>query len=108
MVQGSVKEIGPQAYVRAIAPEVATCFRSLRDAAVAAGPLDPGTCELIILATFAMVAYEQPFKNHAARAKAHGVTLDAARHAIIITLAATCSIKQVADALEWLDQAYAS
>lgn len=93
--------------VRAVSPETAVAFRSLRDAISAAGPLDYKTIELVLIGAFATVGYEEALKIYAARLLRHGVEKAAIRQAALATFAATAGLVNVARALKWIDEAEA-
>jgi alkylhydroperoxidase/carboxymuconolactone decarboxylase family protein YurZ len=95
----------PSEYLRIASPDAAEAFRSLRNSVIAAGPLDPTTCELINIAGLGIAGFEDSFKNHARQLLRTGaVPIASLRHAVVVPLGSTASIFQVARALEWLDQ----
>lgn len=93
-------------FVRSIAPGVAEKFHAMRQELYNTGPLDVQTRELIMAGAFATAGYEMPFKNHARRLVDMGVPIEATRQAVLVTLASTCTLKQVADALNWVEEVY--
>jgi len=88
-------------------PEVGKIFSAFREAARKSGPLDHGTIELIQMSGFATAGHEGPFKNHATRALDRGVSVDALRQAVIVTLGSTAVLPGVARALGWIDEVVA-
>jgi alkylhydroperoxidase/carboxymuconolactone decarboxylase family protein YurZ len=96
------------AYVNSLVPSVGEQFAALRKSVYAAGPLDRVTCELVMLGAFATARHQMPFKNHATMARDAGIPLAAARQAVMITLCSTTTMNDVANALSWLEEVYAS
>jgi alkylhydroperoxidase/carboxymuconolactone decarboxylase family protein YurZ len=94
----------PSGYLHAASPDAGVAFRALRDALLAAGPLDKTTCELVVIAGLATAGYEDSFKIHSRRLLDAEVPSAALRHAVLVTLAATSTAFQVARALQWLDE----
>ena len=78
--------------------------RALQAAAVAGGPLDERTRELILLGAFTAARQEGGFKSHARRAMAAGASPEELRQAVAITMGNVTSIEVVADALLWVDE----
>jgi alkylhydroperoxidase/carboxymuconolactone decarboxylase family protein YurZ len=91
-------------YLAGLCPDAATAHRKLRKAVLSAGPLDPHTCELIVLGGFVTARIESGFKAHARRLLKDGVSRDAIRHAVLVTLGATTSFPVAVEALRWLDE----
>jgi alkylhydroperoxidase/carboxymuconolactone decarboxylase family protein YurZ len=94
----------PVEYLAQYCPGAANAFQSLRKAVVETGPLDPHTCELIALGAFATARAEAPFKVHAARLLKEGVAVEALRHAVLVTFAATTTFSENVAALRWIDE----
>jgi alkylhydroperoxidase/carboxymuconolactone decarboxylase family protein YurZ len=97
------KKLTPLEYLRQFSPEVTTSFQTLRDAVSKSGPLDHNTCELITLGAFATARIEGGFKTHARRLLNSGVSADALRQAVLVTLGATTTFTIALDALHWID-----
>jgi alkylhydroperoxidase/carboxymuconolactone decarboxylase family protein YurZ len=104
---GKLVEQPPQ-YVRRISPDVADGFHSLREAVTHAGPLDAQTRELIMVACFATVGYEMPFKNYATHLRDMKVSKEAVQQAVFVTFGSTTTLNQVALALSWVDEVYSA
>ena len=83
--------------------QAGSALQAFRDIAKRAGPLDPQTCELILMACFAINGHEEPFKNHALRALEAGLPKEALQHLAILPLGAATVIPQVAQVLRWID-----
>ena len=83
--------------------QAGSALQAFRDVAKRAGPLDAQTCELILMACFAINGHEEPFKNHALRALKAGVPKEALQHLAILPLGAATVIPQVAEVLRWID-----
>jgi alkylhydroperoxidase/carboxymuconolactone decarboxylase family protein YurZ len=84
-------------------PSMLEAHRALQQAAVAGGPLDEKTRELILLGAFTAARQEGGFKSHARRALAAGANAEELRQAVAITMGNVTSIEVVADALLWID-----
>lgn len=80
-------------------------YRAMRDAVMTSGPLDAPTCELILLACFAMGGYERSFKIHALRALRAGFDAAAIRQAVLVPLGPAATLGTLAAALGWLEEA---
>jgi alkylhydroperoxidase/carboxymuconolactone decarboxylase family protein YurZ len=93
----------PTRYLEEVSPAAAEAFTALRDAVMAAGPLDRPTCELILIATLAVTGFEDAFKIHARRLLDMAVPVAAMKQAIMVTLAASTAIFQVARAMAWIE-----
>lgn len=91
-------------YLGKISPDLVQGFRAMRAAAMKAGPLDEQTCELISLAAFATARIENGFKTHARRLLKEGVSPDALRQAVLVTLGATAGLNVCIEALLWVDE----
>jgi 4-carboxymuconolactone decarboxylase len=93
----------PVEYLAKYCPAASSAFQSLRKAVLEAGPLDHQICELITLGAFATARAEGPFKTHAQRLLNDGVAVEALRHAVLVTFAATTTFSGVIAALRWID-----
>jgi alkylhydroperoxidase/carboxymuconolactone decarboxylase family protein YurZ len=85
-------------------PDVADAFFALRAAIERSSSLDRKTQELIMLAGYVVARQEGGFKTHAARALAHGASLDDIKTAVLVTLGATAAVEPVGIALRWADE----
>lgn len=94
----------PSEYIRKESPEAGKVFRDLRNALLAAGPLDNTTLELIVIAGLATSGFEDSFKIHSRRLLDVDTPIKALKQAVMITLGASSSVFQVARALQWLDE----
>jgi alkylhydroperoxidase/carboxymuconolactone decarboxylase family protein YurZ len=97
------KKLTPLEYLRQFSPEATTSFQALREAVSKSGPLDHNTCELITLGAFATARIEGGFKTHARRLLNNGVSADALRQAVLVTLGATTTFTVALDALHWIE-----
>jgi alkylhydroperoxidase/carboxymuconolactone decarboxylase family protein YurZ len=95
----------PSVILRRYNTEAGTNFRAMREALVKAGPLDAKICELIIIASFATVGFEDSFKSHALRALKAGISKGEIEHAVLVILGATAALATVTNALGWIDDA---
>jgi alkylhydroperoxidase/carboxymuconolactone decarboxylase family protein YurZ len=86
-------------------PEAGASYRIMREALLKGGPLDPTTCELIILASFATMGFKNSFKSHALRALMAGISKEAIEHAVLAILGATTARVTVTNALGWMAEA---
>jgi alkylhydroperoxidase/carboxymuconolactone decarboxylase family protein YurZ len=93
----------PLEYLTKVNSGAADAFQALRKAVMSAGPLDAHTCELITLGAFVTAGNESSFKTHGRRLLKGGVSLDALRHAVLVTFAATATFGQVISSLKWID-----
>jgi alkylhydroperoxidase/carboxymuconolactone decarboxylase family protein YurZ len=98
--------VSPSGQLRRSNATVGSAFRSFRETARTAGPLDEQTVELILMAGFSAAGHQEPFKNHAMRALEAGVAKEALQQAVMVTLGATSVLPAVANALRWIDEVY--
>ena len=98
------KDLLPSGRLRQANECVADAFKTFRDAARAAGPLDRATIELIMIAGFATAGHQEPFKNHVRRALQSNVSKETLQQVVIATLGATSVLPAVANALRWIDE----
>ncbi len=97
-----------KAQLRKVDANTADAFKHLRDAVIAAGPLDFTTAELIMLGSFATAGYEPAVKAHAKRLYSElGVARAAIDHAVLVTFGATATLVRVTEALCWIEEALA-
>lgn len=94
----------PGEYIIRTHRQAGTALQAFRDIAKRAGPLDPQTCEFILMACFAINGHEEPFKNHALRALRAGVPKEALQHIAILPLGAASVIPRVVQVLRWIDE----
>jgi alkylhydroperoxidase/carboxymuconolactone decarboxylase family protein YurZ len=97
-------KLRPGEYLTKTNPRVGAALQAFRDTAKKAGPLDPLTCEYILMACFAVNGHEEPFKNHALRALRAGVSRETLRHIVILPLGAATVIPRVVQVLRWIDE----
>ncbi len=100
-------EQSPVAYLKTLSEATGNAFQALRGAVLAAGPLDPDTCELIVLGGLVTSGSESSFKTHARRLLRSGVQADAMRQAVLVTFAASTTFAQVTAGLRWVDDVIA-
>lgn len=65
-------------------------------------------CEIINVVGLAMRGYEPSFRIHARRLADSGVSKLTVQHALVSTLGATMVLFEIARALQWLDDVYAT
>jgi alkylhydroperoxidase/carboxymuconolactone decarboxylase family protein YurZ len=94
----------PSGRLRKANERVGDAFKTFRDLARDAGPLDRGTIEFIMIAGFATAGHQEPFKNHVRRALQAGVAKEALQQVVMATLGATSVLPAVANALRWIDE----
>ena len=94
----------PGEHITRVHPRAGAALQAFRDIAKRAGPLDAQTCELILMACFAINGHEEPFKNHALRALKAGVPKEALQHVAILPLGAATVIPRVVQVLRWIDE----
>ena len=91
--------------LRKVDAATADAFKNLRDAVIAAGPLDFTTSELIMLGSFATAGYEPAVRAHARRLYSElGVSRAAIDQAVLVTFGATATLVRVAEALVWIEE----
>jgi alkylhydroperoxidase/carboxymuconolactone decarboxylase family protein YurZ len=94
----------PGEYIIRTHRRAGAALQAFRDIAKKAGPLDPQTCEFILMACFAINGHEEPFKNHALRALVAGVSKETLQHIAILPLGAATVIPRVVQVLRWIDE----
>jgi alkylhydroperoxidase/carboxymuconolactone decarboxylase family protein YurZ len=87
--------------LRGTAPEVATAFRALREAADAYGPLDAKQRELTLLAGFAATQNESGFRVHCTRATEAGASLAEIEQVVILMLGTSLGLAPTVATLTW-------
>jgi len=93
----------PVEYLKTVSAPTAEAFQSLRKAVLSAGPLDAHTCELIALGALVTTGNEASFKTHARRLLKEGTSVEALRHAVLVTFGATTTFSLISDGLHWID-----
>lgn len=88
--------------LRAVAPDIATGFRTFRQAIEESGPLGDRERELILLSGFATTRNEPGFRVHLNRAHAAGVTVKELEQAVLFLLATSLGLVPVVEALGWI------
>jgi alkylhydroperoxidase/carboxymuconolactone decarboxylase family protein YurZ len=96
-------QLSPLDYVRQFSTDTGSAFQALRKAVLGSGPLDPHTCELIVLGALVTSGGEASFKVHARRLLKEGVAVEALRQAVLVTLGASTTLGQVISGLRWID-----
>ena len=87
--------------LRKTAPDVATAFRGLREAADSYGPLEAKYRELLLLAGFATTRNEDAFRLHCTRATQAGASLAEIEQTVILLLGTSLGLAPTVEALEW-------
>jgi alkylhydroperoxidase/carboxymuconolactone decarboxylase family protein YurZ len=87
--------------LRGTAPDVASAFRALREAADAYGPLEAKHRELILLAGFAATRTEDAFRVHCTRAAEAGASLAEIEQTVILLLGTSLGLAPAVEALGW-------
>lgn len=83
--------------------ETVEAFSALRRSVTSAGPLDPATCELVLIGALASTGDWGSFRTHVRRAIDLGVGELGIRHAVVVTLAASACLDAVVTALREID-----
>lgn len=78
-------------------------YDRMRATILASPALDARVREIVLVAQFAVLGHEDPFKIHARRALDHGATKDTLRAALMIGFGATLIACEVARSIGWLD-----
>jgi alkylhydroperoxidase/carboxymuconolactone decarboxylase family protein YurZ len=89
------------------APDVAQSFVAMRTAIEAAGPLDAKTRALIICGGFAATSNAAGLRSWCRRAIEAGAGRDELVQTVLLALGFTQGIAPVAEALSWVDDAFA-
>lgn len=100
----AAKKLTPIEQLSAVSPDAAAAFQTLRNAVLAAGPLDHHTCELIVLGAMVTAKSEGSFKTHARRLLKEKVSPAAIKQAVLVTFAATTTFSDVMAGLRWVDE----
>ena len=90
-----------------ISPAAIGHYKDMRAVLTNAPGVDPTSCEIVLACQLAMLGYEVPFKIHASRALALGVSKERMQGLILAGVGLTMLVYQAARALEWLDEACA-
>jgi alkylhydroperoxidase/carboxymuconolactone decarboxylase family protein YurZ len=101
------RKMTPIEQLAAASPGAGKAFQDLRNAVLAAGPLDNHTCELIVLGAMVTAGTEASFKTHARRLIKDKVAPEALRQAVLVTFAATTTFSGVMAGLRWVDEVVA-
>lgn len=96
--------LSPLEHLKQVSADTGAAFQGLRQAVLAAGPLDAHTCELIALGGLVTAGHEHSFKVHARRLLAQGIAAAALRQAVLVTFAASTTFSQVHAGLTWIAQ----
>ena len=96
----------PQHYVDFLQsqPDIAAAYRTLGDAAMAAGPLDRRCVELIKVGASLGARLESAVKSHARKALEAGASQEEVRHAVMATIT-TLGFPTMMAGLKWVDEA---
>lgn len=94
----------PSDVLRSIDASAADGFQALRVAVRDAGPIDEATRELVLLAAFTTSGNEVAVRAHTERALGLGVSEEALRHAVLLTLGASTTLIQTVNALKWVQE----
>jgi alkylhydroperoxidase/carboxymuconolactone decarboxylase family protein YurZ len=95
--------LSPIDYLKQFSADAGAAFQMLRKSVLGAGPLDAHTCELIVIGALVTSGGEGSFKVHARRLLKDGVSVDALRQAVLVTLGASTTLAQVIAGLRWID-----
>lgn len=88
-----------------IRPAAIDRYKEMRAVLMSAPGVDPATCEIVLASQLALLGHEAPFKIHASRAMALGVSKERMQGLILAGVGVTTLVYQAARALEWLDEA---
>jgi hypothetical protein len=80
-------------------------YKAMR-AAILETAADRTLCEIVVTAQLALLGHEVPFKLHAKRLFELAVSKQQLEQLVIAGLGVTLVIPQVAQALDWIEQAY--
>jgi alkylhydroperoxidase/carboxymuconolactone decarboxylase family protein YurZ len=96
---------GSTARLADVNPAAIEHYKQMRATLTTAPDVDPAICETVFAMQLALLGHEVPFKIHAARALAAGVTKRRLQSLIMAGVGVTTLAFEAARALEWLDQA---
>jgi hypothetical protein len=81
-------------------------YKEMRAAVLAAPHADRALCEIVVTSQLALLGHEGPFKLHAMRLFELEVAKEQLQQVILAGLGVTFVIPQVAQALDWIEQAH--
>jgi alkylhydroperoxidase/carboxymuconolactone decarboxylase family protein YurZ len=88
-------------------PEAMEHYRQMRARVMPVPGIDAGTCEIVLAMQLALLGHEAPFKIHATRAMAQGVSLAQLEALVMAGVGVTLIVFEAARAVEWLREAHA-
>ena len=80
-------------------------YKAMRAAVLDMSVADRTLCEIVVTAQLALLGHEGPFKLHAKRLFELGVSRQQLEQVVIAGLGVTLVIPQVAQVLDWIQQA---
>ena len=86
-------------------PEAMACYKEMSARVMPAPGVDPATCEIVLAMQLALCGHEAPFKIHAQRAMALGVSLDQLQGLLMAGVGVSLVVFEAARAVEWLREA---
>ncbi len=87
-------------------PQAMALYRQMREHVMPAPGVEPATCEIVLAMQLAVLGHEVPFRIHASRALAQGVSLQQLQGLLMAGLGVTLVASEAARALEWLQEAH--
>lgn len=87
-------------------PDAMAHYKQMRALVMPAPGVDAATCEIVLAMQLALRGHEQPFKIHAMRAMAHGVTLAQLEGLLMAGVGVSLIVCEAARALDWLREAH--
>jgi alkylhydroperoxidase/carboxymuconolactone decarboxylase family protein YurZ len=81
-------------------------YKEMRTALMDAPGIDRTLCEIVITSQLALLGHEVPFKLHAIRLFENQVSREQLEQVILAGLGVTFVIPQVAQALDWIEEAH--
>jgi alkylhydroperoxidase/carboxymuconolactone decarboxylase family protein YurZ len=90
--------------LRQVSPDLATAFKSLREAADAHSTLDNKQRELCLVAGFAASGNEGGFRVHCTRAREAGATTEEIEQVVLLMLGTTLGLAPTVQTLVWLHE----
>lgn len=94
--------------VAAVSPEVVDGYKRMRATAMDDVGSHRFLCEVVITAQLAALGHGNSFKVHARQLMANGLEKEALQKILVSGIGATLVIPQVAEILDWLDEAAAA
>lgn len=87
-------------------PQAMACYREMRAHVMPAPGVEAATCEIVLAMQLAVRGHEVPFKIHAMRAMAEGITLAQLEALLVAGVGVTLLASEAARAINWSREAH--